>query len=101
MSSKQEVFRALRSILRPYAEQLDCKIDNDEEMYVDTKHLLQNKKPLWFGAVQVKKNYVSYHLMPVYLNPRLLDHMSPDLNPDPAHRVREPALSPCEARSRL
>jgi len=25
------------------------------------------KKELWFGAVQIKKNYVSYHLMPVYM----------------------------------
>lgn len=25
------------------------------------------KKELWFGGVQIKKNYVSYHLMPVYL----------------------------------
>jgi hypothetical protein len=38
-----------------------------------------NEKPLWFGAVQVKKNYVSYHLMPVYLNPALLETVSPGL----------------------
>jgi hypothetical protein len=29
--------------------------------------------------VQIKKNYVIYHLMPVYLNPGLLEGMSPGL----------------------
>ena len=39
----------------------------------------ENKKPLWFGAVQMKKRYVSYHLMPVYLNPQLLEGISLEL----------------------
>jgi hypothetical protein len=29
--------------------------------------------------VQIKKNYVSYHLMPVYMYPDLLDSISPEL----------------------
>ncbi len=36
-------------------------------------------REVWFGAVQIKKNYVSYHLMPVYAFPDLLDGMSPAL----------------------
>ncbi len=36
-------------------------------------------KELWFGAVQTRKNYVSYHLMPVYVFPDLLEGMSPEL----------------------
>lgn len=40
---------------------------------------MRNGKPLWFGAVQMRKNYVSYHLMPVYVNPRLLESVSPAL----------------------
>lgn len=31
------------------------------------------------GAVQSKKNYVSFHLMPVYAFPELLDDLSPAL----------------------
>jgi hypothetical protein len=36
-------------------------------------------KEVWFGAVQTRKNYVSYHLMPVYVFPDLLDRISPEL----------------------
>ena len=36
-------------------------------------------KEVWFGGVQIKKNYVSYHLMAVYACPDLLDGLSPEL----------------------
>ena len=36
-------------------------------------------KDVWFGAVQTRKNYVSYHLMAVYAFPELLEGMSPEL----------------------
>jgi len=34
---------------------------------------------VWFGAVQTRKSYVSYHLMAVYAFPDLLDGLSPEL----------------------
>jgi hypothetical protein len=73
------VFTALKSILAPYAAQLDTKKDDASELYVDTRHIQKNKKPLFFGAVQLKKSFVSFHLMPVYLHPELLDGLSPAL----------------------
>ncbi len=73
------VFTELRSIMAPYAAKLDAKKDDASELYVDTKHLQKNKKPLFFGAVQIKKSYVSFHLMPVYAKPELLDGLSPGL----------------------
>ncbi len=36
-------------------------------------------KDVWFGAVQTRKRYVSYHLMAVYMFPELLQGMSPEL----------------------
>ena len=30
----------------------------------------------FFGAVQLRKNYVSYHLMPIYMYPDLLESVS-------------------------
>ena len=36
-------------------------------------------RELWFGAVQTRKSYVSYHLMAVYAFPDLLEGMSPEL----------------------
>ncbi len=38
-----------------------------------------HSKELFFGAVQIKKNYVSYHLMPVYMFPNLLEGLSAPL----------------------
>jgi hypothetical protein len=34
---------------------------------------------VFFGAAQIKKNYVSYYLMPVYMFPDLLADLSPRL----------------------
>jgi len=76
MADLETVFLDLRAIMAPYAARLDSKKNDDTELYVDTKHIQKNKKPLLFGAVQVKKAYVSYHLMPVYLKPELLAGMS-------------------------
>ena len=73
------VYAALHKILAPYAAKLDAKKNDESELYVDTKHIQKSKKPLFFGAVQVKKSYVSFHLMPVYLKPELLASASTEL----------------------
>ncbi len=36
-------------------------------------------RDVWFGGVQIKKNYVSFHLMAVYMFPDLLENISPEL----------------------
>jgi hypothetical protein len=79
MPSLDAVFTELRSIMAPYAAQMDAKKDDASELYVDTRFVQKNKKPLFFGAVQMKKAYVSYHLMPVYAKPELLEGLSPAL----------------------
>ena len=70
------VFNELKIILQPYQDGLDCNIDTPGEYYLDTKHQMKNKKALFFGAVKINKNYVSYHLMPVYVRPDLLKPVS-------------------------
>lgn len=75
----EDVFDALKTIMEPHAVLLDVKHDEPGNYYVDTFHIMQNKQPLWFGGVQIKKHYVSYYLMPVYVNPELLATISPDL----------------------
>lgn len=79
MTDFAHVFEELRGIMLPYARKLDCKVDRDDELHVDTKHIMKNKKPLGFGGVEIKKRYVAYHLMPVYVNPELLESISPGL----------------------
>lgn len=79
MSDLPAVFKALRSILAPHAKNLQIKTDTETNFYVDTQHIQKNKSPLFFGAVQIKKSFISYHLMPVYVQPALLDTISPEL----------------------
>ena len=79
MKDLSPVFTALRALLLPYAAQLDCAVDRPDEFSLYTRHRLKNGQPLWFGGVQIKKRYVSYHLMPVYVQPDLLTSLSPDL----------------------
>ena len=74
-----DVYTQLVSIMRPFAAQLMCTRDDGQEFYLNTNHIMKNGKPLFFGAVQIRKNYVSYHLMPVYVFPDLLNGISPDL----------------------
>ena len=79
MPQLSPVFAELRKVMAPYAAKLAATRDDDEELYVDTAHIQKNKKPLFFGAVQIKKSYVSFHLMPVYLKPELLASTSAEL----------------------
>lgn len=79
MPDLQAVFKQLKSVMAPYAKALDAKRDDESELYVDTRHIQKNKKALFFGAVQIKKSFVAYHLMPVYVKPELLKGISPEL----------------------
>ncbi len=79
MPDLDTVFVELKAVMAPYAAKLDTKQDDETMLYVDTRHVQKNKKALYFGAVMLKKSFVSFHLMPVYVRPELLDGLSPDL----------------------
>ena len=73
------VFERLSGIMRQFEDELVVKAREADNYYLETSTLAKNKKPMFFGAVQVKKNQVSYHLMPVYVFPELLEGMSEKL----------------------
>lgn len=79
MENLAATFQELRKIMAPYAAKLDTEVDSHEELYVDTRHIQKNKKPLFFGAVRIDKSHVSYHLMPVYVHPPLMACASAEL----------------------
>ena len=82
MSSKKDlplVFEELKSILKPYAEKLTLKADTSDTYYIDGPYSEKWKKQLFFVSAQIKKNYVSFYLMPVYMYPELLKDISPEL----------------------
>jgi len=73
------VFEQLKSILKPYAEKLSLKADTADSYSLDGPYSEKWKKELFFGSAQIKKNYVSFYLMPVYMYPELLKDISPEL----------------------
>ena len=73
------VFENFKSILKPYAKKMTVKFDTEEHYYLDGAYSEKWKKELFFASTQVKKNYVSFYLMPVYIQPDLLKNISPEL----------------------
>ena len=65
------VFSKLKAILQPYASKLVVIADTDDGYSLETRHIMKNKKPLYFGGVRKGKNYVSFYLMSVYATPDL------------------------------
>ena len=82
MSAQREfpqVFQQLKTILKPYSPKLKVKANTRVAFSLDGAHSEKWKKELFFGAAQIKKNYVSFYLMPVYMYPDLLKSISPEL----------------------
>lgn len=76
----QAVFERLRAILEPYAPAMTITTDKPGHYYLDTKVIYpKNGKPIFFGAATINRNYVSFHLFPVYMFPDLLNGISPEL----------------------
>ena len=73
------VFEKLKSILKRYEKDLAVKADSKDTYYLDGPYSEKWKKELFFGSAQIKKNYVSFYLMPVYMYPDLLKGISPEL----------------------
>lgn len=73
------VFEQLKQILKPYAPKLTVTADTPNAYSLDGPYSEKWKKPLFFGSVQIKKNYVSFYLMSVYMYPELLKDISPAL----------------------
>jgi hypothetical protein len=72
-------FEKLKAMLKPYEKKLIVVHDTDKNYYLDTRYMMKNKQRLFFAAVRVGKAYVSFHLMPVYACPDLLNELSPEL----------------------
>ena len=73
------IFAQLKQIIEPYAPQLIVTVNTPQAYALDGPYSEKWKKPLFFSSVQIKKNYVSFYLMPVYMYPELLEDISPAL----------------------
>ena len=73
-------FAALRAILEPHAKRLTVTVDKPGHFELASPTMTDRAgRPLFCAAVQINKNYVSYHLMPVYANTALRNSLSPAL----------------------
>ncbi len=73
------VFAALKGILEPYEKDLHVLPYKPEYYCLVTRLAVHKGKPAWFAAIRMGKNYVSYHLMPVYMNAGMQKRIPPKL----------------------
>ena len=76
MADFDSTFASLSKVLRKHVAGMSVKTDLPGNFYIELLPASPKEKPKFFGAVQTKKSYVSYHLMPVYEDPSLLDGIS-------------------------
>jgi hypothetical protein len=77
------IFESLKAVLAKRAKKFDVKTDQPTQYTLVTKSpspFPQHKgHPLAFAEVKVGKAYVSFHLVPIYMNPVLNSSVSPEL----------------------
>jgi len=71
----QEIFTQLKRVLQEYEGELSVRTDHEDIYYLETESASFRGKPLFFGSANIKKNYVSFYMMPVYVYPDLLDEV--------------------------
>ncbi len=69
------VYEKLQTIMAAHTAGLIVKHNDPESYYVIGPTPDYRGNEAYFGGVQIKKNYVSYHLMPVYMDPSLLENI--------------------------
>ncbi|MGO4885922.1 MAG: hypothetical protein ACLP59_34635 [Bryobacteraceae bacterium] len=82
-SDFKAVFVKLKSVFQKQSKRLSVKTDTATEYTLVTKRpspFPQHKgQPMYFASVRLGKAYVSFHLMPLYMNPPLTQTISPAL----------------------
>jgi hypothetical protein len=75
----QPVFDTLKEVLAKYEKRMTVVADKPDYYALEAKTLIYRGKPMFFAAVRASKAYVSFHLMPLYMNPKLNATISPEL----------------------
>ena|SRR5690348_537151 len=73
-------FAALRESLAVHSERLLVTVDKPGDYQLCSRTLKDRTgRPLFVAGIQIKKNYVSYHLLPIYMAPALQKKIPPAL----------------------
>ena len=76
----EATFKTLRKVLQPYERTLLVAVDEPGNYQLSSPAMSDRiGRPLFVAAVQTKKRYVTFHLMPVYACPDLVKGLSPSL----------------------
>lgn len=80
MTDFNEVFAALRTLMLAAGPTMIVARDDAGDLVLhESRQDPKTRKPIWFGAVAIKKSYVAFHLFPLYEQPALGDAISPAL----------------------
>jgi hypothetical protein len=72
-------FTALKKLLTPVPRELRVLSDNPTKYELVTKANSWRGGPMWFAGINVKKSYVSFHLLPLYVCPEVAKSVAPEL----------------------
>ncbi len=74
------LFAELRSLMREAAPAMVVTDDTPATFTLKTAWIeARTGQPAWFGWIAIKKSYVAYHVMPLYVLPALNQAVSPAL----------------------
>ena len=73
------LFERFKTMLAPYAARMHVAGDGPVMYGVDMAPEGERDPSTWFAGTRLGKRYVSYYLMPIYVQPALLDEISPEL----------------------
>ncbi len=98
------LFERFKTMLAPYAKRLHVSAAAPGMYGVDMAPEGARDPTIWFAGTRLGRRYVSYYLMPIYVQPSLLDGISPELRRRMQGkscfnfaRVDEPMLAELEA----
>ena len=76
-----ETSEALRKLMVASATGMIVAEENETTLVLHAPFAnpLKPKEPMWFGMLRTGKAYVGYHLLPLYMNPRLSTLVTPSL----------------------
>ncbi len=75
----EPVYRRLKALLEPYGQRLHVTDDRPTSYGIDAAPEAERNPTTWFAGVRLGRRYVSYYLMPVYVDPSLAGTISPEL----------------------
>jgi hypothetical protein len=77
-SDFEGAFAKLRALLKKYERAFKVAADQPDNYYLETKTACYQGKPMFFGCVSIRKSYVSFYLMPLYVAPGMVKQVSPE-----------------------